>query len=279
MLPESKVISFLDEKYGFSLRFFEGQRLINDLAIIHDVKKDGFVFFRELVLTSMHLISYLKTNEGYGLFIDSDEPYFRFKIESNEHGSMRTILFPENFDTFPEKVSAKIRLSKMTRGNPTPYTSIIEVNNKKPSEIVDQILRDSYQVEGKIHLSDKSDQSVYLTKLPRKNVNKQVDELSYDNFWNANGQKILDIMDEGLTDTTRIKNILAGLGFTYLSTKDIQFKCPCSREQMLSGVRSLIHSHTIDEIFEDKKEIETKCDYCKTYYIILRDEIESMIKS
>jgi molecular chaperone Hsp33 len=278
MLPESKVISFLDEKYGFSLRFFEGQRLINDLAIIHDVKQDGFVFFRELVLTSMHLISYLKTNEGFGLFIDSDDPYFRFKIEANEHGSMRTILFPENFDTFPDKVSAKIRLSKMTRGNPTPYTSIIEVNNHRPSDITDQILKDSYQVEGKIHLSEKSDQSLYLTKLPRKNVNKQVDEISFEEFWNRNGQKILDIMDEGLTDTTRIKNKLAELGFTYLSTKDIHFKCPCSREQMLSGVLSLIHSHTVDEIFEDKKEIETKCDYCKTYYIILRDEIESMIK-
>lgn len=278
MLPESKVISFLDEKYGFSVRFLEGQRLIQDLALIHDVKKEGFSFFRELVLTSMHLINYLKRDEGFGLFIDSEEPYFRFKIEANEHGSMRTILFPEDFETFPETISATVRMSKISRKNPTPYTSIIKVKDLKPSEIVDQILKDSYQVEGKIYISEKSDQSFYMTKLPRKNVNKKVDEITYSEFWNMNGQKILDIIGEGLTDSSLIKNKMSELGFTYLQSKSIEFKCPCSREQMMTGVLSLIHSHTVDEIFEDKKEIETRCDYCKTYYIILRDEIESQLK-
>jgi len=278
MLPESKVISFLDEKYGFSVRFLEGQRLIQDLALIHDVKKEGFSFFRELVLTSMHLINYLKRDEGFGLFIDSEEPYFRFKIEANEHGSMRTILFPEDLETFPETISATVRMSKISRKNPTPYTSIIKVKDLLASEIVDQILKESYQVEGKIYISEGSDQSFYMTKLPRKNVNKKVDEITYSEFWNMNGQKILDILNEGHTDSTLIKNKMSELGFTFLQSKSIEFKCPCSREQMLTGVLSLIHSHTVDEIFEDKKEIETRCDYCKTYYIILRDEIESQLK-
>jgi len=278
MLPESKVISFLDEKYGFSVRFLEGQRLIQDLALIHDVKKEGFSFFRELVLTSMHLINYLKRDEGFGLFIDSEEPYFRFKIEANEHGSMRTILFPEDLETFPETISATVRMSKISRKNPTPYTSIIKVKDLLASEIVDQILKESYQVEGKIYISEESDQSFYMTKLPRKNVNKKVDEITYSEFWNMNGQKILDILNEGHTDSTLIKNKMSELGFTFLQSKSIEFKCPCSREQMLTGVLSLIHSHTVDEIFEDKKEIETRCDYCKTYYIILRDEIESQLK-
>ena len=279
MLPESKVISFLDEKYGFSVRLLEGQRLIQDLALIHNVKKDGFSFFRKLVLTSMHLISYLKRDEGFGLFIDSEEPYFRFKIEANEHGSMRTMLFPEEFDTFPEKITATVRLSKVSRKNPTPYTSIIKAVDLKPSEIVDQILKDSYQVQGKIYISDQSDQSFYMTKLPRKNVNKKMDELSFEEFWDMNGEKVLDILSEGHTDSTLIKNSMSKLGFTFLQSKSIEFKCPCSREQMLSGVLSLIQSHTVDEIFEDKKEIEARCDYCKTYYIIPRDEIESQIKN
>ncbi len=279
MLPESKVLSFLDEKYGFSLRFLEGQRLIHDLAIIHNVKQEGFSFFRELVLTGMHLISYLKTDEGYGFFIDSDDPYFRFKIEANEHGSMRTLLFPEEFNTFPKKINANVRLSKINKSNPVPYTSIIEVKNTKPSEIADQILKESFQVTGKIFLSEKSDQSLYLTKLPRKNVNKQIDEVTFEEFWKMNGDKIMEVLDEGLTDSSMIKNKLSKLGFTFLHSKNIEFKCPCSREQMLSGVLSLIHSHTLDEIFEGKEDIETRCDYCKTHYMILKEEIESMIKN
>lgn len=279
MLPESKVISFLEEKYGFSLRILEGQKIIHDLAIIHDVKSEGFNFFRELVLSGLHLISYLKINEGFGLFIDSDNPYFRFKIEANENGTLRTLLIPEDFTTFPEKITGIARLSKVFPNNPRPYTSIIEIKNQRVGEITNNILKDSYQVHGKIVLSEKSDQSLYLTKLPRKNINKEIEDLSLDEFWEEHGQDIMNILDEGLVDSSRIKNKLGTLGFTYLHSKELNFRCPCSRKQMVLGVSSLIKNHTIDEIFEDKSEIETRCDYCKTYYIITRQEIESSIKN
>ncbi|MCO4792504.1 MAG: Hsp33 family molecular chaperone HslO [Bacteriovoracaceae bacterium] len=278
MLPESKVLSFLDEKYGFSLRFLEGQKLIHDLAIIHDVKKEGFSFFRELVLSGLHLISYLKMGEGFGLFIDSEDPYFRFKLEANEHGTMRTLLFPEDFCRFPEGINGVVRLSKISKNNPKPYTSIIELKNERAKDIANQILKESYQVQGKIVLSDKSDQSFYLTKLPRKNINKQIEDLSLDEFWNEHGDEIVNILDEGLIDSTRIKNKMSDLGFTFLHDKTVEFKCPCSREQMLLGITSLVHNHTVDEIFEEKNEIETRCDYCKTYYIIEKKEILKELK-
>ena len=47
---------------------------------------------------------------------------------------------------------------------------------------------------------------------------------------------------------------------------------------MVLGINSLLAAHTIDEIFEGKDSIETKCDYCNTYYQILKTEIEKSIK-
>ena len=41
MLSNSKVLSFIDNKEGFTVYFFEGQKLIHDLAIIHDLKGEG----------------------------------------------------------------------------------------------------------------------------------------------------------------------------------------------------------------------------------------------
>ncbi len=42
---------------------------------------------------------------------------------------------------------------------------------------------------------------------------------------------------------------------------------------MVNGIRTLIRSTGIDHVFgEDEQEIETKCDYCKTSYLILKSE-------
>ena len=121
MLRSSKILSFLDEKNNFHVRFLEGQKIINDLALIHDVKNKGFEFFRELTLTNIHLISTLKNSEGLGLFIDSNEPYFRFKLECSESGNIRTLLFPESLDLFPKSVSGELRFSKIFPCRTAPY--------------------------------------------------------------------------------------------------------------------------------------------------------------
>ena len=62
-----------------------------------------------------------------------------------------------------------------------------------------------------------------------------------------------------------------------LTSTEISFKCGCSRDRMLQGVASLVRSEGIDGIFEDKDEIETKCDYCKTFYLITKDEVRTSL--
>jgi redox-regulated HSP33 family molecular chaperone len=42
---------------------------------------------------------------------------------------------------------------------------------------------------------------------------------------------------------------------------------------MVQGIRSLVKSSGIDQVFApDEDEIETKCDYCKTSYLLLKKE-------
>ncbi|WP_034720230.1 Hsp33 family molecular chaperone HslO, partial [Bacteriovorax sp. DB6_IX] len=64
----------------------------------------------------------------------------------------------------------------------------------------------------------------------------------------------------------------------FIGSKEISFKCNCSRERMLTGVAGLTGSHTIDDIFDGKESLEAKCDYCKTNYLITRDEIINLIQ-
>jgi molecular chaperone Hsp33 len=59
----------------------------------------------------------------------------------------------------------------------------------------------------------------------------------------------------------------------FLGSREIKFKCHCSRERMIQGLWSIIKTSGLNQIFlENEEEIETKCDYCKTNYRILKKE-------
>ena len=275
MLSESRLYSFIDRENNFTVHFLEGQKLIHDLAMIHEVKGQGFAYFRDAILTSQNLVSLLKPGEGMGLFIDSDEPYFRLKIEMNHAGRMRTLLMPENFDSFPDKIKGVCRLSKLFPNNSNAYTSVIDLNGVSFHQVVNTILKDSYQMKSEIHVSKNSDQSTMLLQLPPIKVDKEefVEPISVKEYWLKIQTTINDLFDKATTEQEVIQKSFESLGLTYLGSKKLEFKCSCSRERMLNSINSLCKSTSINEIFEGKDSIESKCDYCKTFYLITRDDV------
>jgi molecular chaperone Hsp33 len=280
MLPESRLFNFIDSKNGFTISFFEGQKVIHDLAIIHNLKNKGFHFFRNSILSSLPLINFLKPQENMGLFIDSDEPYFRLKLEMNSAGNMRTLLLPETFDELPETYSGQVRQSKMFPHSPNPYTSVMKVDNKSTNEVINMILKDSYQINSKVFLSDDSDQSVLFSRLPQKNVNKEevIERKSLHDYWLELEPKISELFKKASTDYEEIQKTFEELGFEFIASKDIAFKCNCSRDRMVTGVAGLTGAHTLDDIFDGKESLEAKCDYCQTNYLITRDEIINLVQ-
>lgn len=274
MLRTSKLLSFLDEKNNFQLRFLEGQKIINDLAIIHDVKMKGFEFFRELVLTNIHLISTLKNREGLGLFVDSNDPYFRFKLECSENGHLRTLLFPEDLNVFPKSITGELRYVKLFSGRNTPYTSIIALEDKETKELTNSFLKDSHQANARVFLSDDSDQSIYIAKLPPRSGHSgdEGEDLSLMEYWDNNKDFLNDLMSQGINDKEKLVNDLSHHGLTFLQSKEIIFDCPCSEEKMKVGVQSLINTEGKDEVFQELNELEVTCDYCKSKYTLSKND-------
>jgi len=275
MLSESRLYSFIDQNAGFTLHFLEGQKLIQDLAIIHTSSSGGFQYFRDAILSIQLMISYLKPGEGLGIYIDSDVPYFRLKIEMSEQGQMRTLLLPEDFNEFPKTIKGKCRVVKTIPNEAHPYTSIINLDNVNFNEVVNQILKESYQLNSEIFLSDDSDQSVMLMKLPSININKiqTTYTLSVFEYWKTIQKELDALFKTHTSEYEVIQKSIEKLGLIYLGSKEIKFKCNCSRERMLQGVRTLIRSSGLDNVFApDESEIETKCDYCKTSYQLLKNE-------
>lgn len=273
MLPESCLYTFYDELNGFTVTFFEGQKLINDLAITHELKGSGFSYFRDSVLSVQPMISFLKHHEGLGIYIDSEIPYFRLKLETNESGAVRTLLLPEDFNQSPEKVTGICRLTKTFGHGQHPYTSVIQLNDISFSEVMNTILRDSYQVESKIYVSPDSDQSVMIMKLPNVNVNLHTANIrpSLDEYWIGHCAHINAIFKKALVLREDIMKGFGDLGLQFLKERQVQFSCSCSKERMLAGVKGLSDK---ENLFDPGQEfLETRCDYCKKVYRFEKSEI------
>lgn len=273
LLEESNLLSFFDEKNNFVVHFLEGQKLIHDLAIINDFRQKGLIYIRDCVLAFQPMIAFLKPGEGFGLYIDSEIPNFRFKIETNVSGTMRTLLLPEDLLEIPEKITGVCRLSKLyTTGN-KPYTSVIKLNETPFKELSNLILNESYQICGKVIVSDQADQSILLIRLPSINYDKeQLDtRLSIDDYCKLHDKSFKKIFSNAFSNEDRIIKSFERLNLTFLKSKQVKFRCACSRERMLLGLANII-DHA--ELFEpNNSTVETKCDYCKTYYQFSKEEI------
>jgi molecular chaperone Hsp33 len=274
MKNASRQYSFISNSHGFTISVIEGESLMSEISKIHNIGPYALDYYTKTVLSSIQMLNFLKPGENLGFYIDSEEPYFRFKIELHNSGSLRTLLLPEEFDDFPTRITGKCRIHKIISGK-APYTSIIELNNKPIELVVNEVMDQSYQTKSKIIMNPNSMSSLMLTKLPPSNMNKKIEDFD-DLSMQEIEAKFNDLIQAALlipnADIKIMEELFSAKGLTYIGSKEVSFNCPCSKDRMIENLFTLPEKDR-HEIFIDKKSIETRCDYCNTIYEIHKQEI------
>jgi molecular chaperone Hsp33 len=273
MLANSRLYSFLDHKNGFNIHFLEGQKLIHDLVLLHPMQRQGFAYFRDTFLGLLPIIFFLKPGESLGIYIDSEKPYFRLKIETNSSGHTRTLLLPEEFNLFPEKITGNIRISKIFSSNKSPYTSMLDLKDIDTKDVINQVLTESYQTNSEVIVANQSDQSIMVTKLPPLNTNSVIDEtVSRKEYVKRNFDFFNEAFEMASDDIEKIVKKFEDHGLSYLGSRQVSFFCPCSQERMVLNLRGL-YSKDIDELFQGQEILEIKCDYCRKVHNISKADV------
>lgn len=277
-MKESRLFSFIDQQSAFTVHFLHAEKLINDIMRIHNIGPTAFKFYQETLLSSAQMLNFMKATENMGFYIDSQEPYFRFKIELNAQGTMRTLLLPEEFDAFPDTVTGKARVTKAFPNN-APYSSVIELQNESVFNITNRVLQQSYQTKTHIE-TNPLNFGLMFSKLPPSSLAKKFDEiidLPLQDFVDKNSNLAKDIeqlvskAQKGLSEK-EIVSFFTEKSFVYLGSKEVKFFCPCSKERMSANMLTLANSD-LDEIFRDKDSVEVRCDYCNSIYDISKDQL------
>ena len=275
-LPASRLYTFLDEDREFALYFLEGQRLIHDVVLTHGVKGPGFSYFRDAVLCVQLMISLIKRGEQIGFYIDSEDPYFRLKIETGHDGDVRCVLIPDQFREFPAAMHGFVRMLKLFPFNRPPYESVLRADGLALREIVNRVLRDSYQVHCATMVSERSDQSAMLHQLPplpgRVDYDFSLDAVHVRR--DRIGDDVRNVFARGLLDGDEIRDAFAAIGWRCIAERTVQLRCSCSRERMVDNVR-LVYAREGESLFDlGQSVLEIVCEYCKSKYLIARKELQ-----
>ncbi|MEX0798706.1 MAG: Hsp33 family molecular chaperone HslO [Bacteriovoracaceae bacterium] len=275
-MKESRLFSFIDNQSAFTLHFLDGAKLMEDIKKIHNIGPVAFKFYRDVVLSSMQMINFMKSTENMGFYIDSEDPYFRFKVEMSEQGNMRTLILPEEFEDFPQSINGKARVTKAFP-NKTPYSSVIELKKEPTRGITNKVLKESYQTKTQIVVGDNGDFSLMFSKLPPSSLAKKFDEivdLPLDNFMDKHKDLPEQIEKEKLEQEKEIIQFFSQEGLTYLGSKEVKFSCPCSKERMVANLLTL-GDKDLKSAFQEKESLEVRCDYCNSLYEIRQSEMKA----
>lgn len=274
----SRQYHFICNKHGFSISLIEGDNMMEQVNEIHNIGPHAVEYYKKTILSSMQMVNFLKPGENLGFYIDSEEPYFRFKIELSNTGTFRTLLLPEEFDDFPDKINGKVRLVKIFNAR-EPYHTILELNNHEVGGIVNEVIQKSYQTNSKIILSEGTNSSLMITKLPPTNINKKIedfDDLTLEQIELKYQKLIQAALLIPNADVKTMDDLFQNEGLQYLGSKEVKFHCPCSHERMVENLFTLPEKDRQD-IFAENSSLEIRCDYCNTLYNIQKAELDKNI--
>ncbi len=273
-LNPSRLFSFLDDKDNYVVSFLEGQCLIADLAINHGYGPNDLSFFRDAVLSSQHLVQFFKNNESIGFYLDSDNPDFHFKIETSSQGYLRALKLPPSEEPMPKRINAMVRLIKTSPSQKEPYSSILQVRNSDLESIMNQILEQSYQIAAQVLLAPDADQSILVSRLP---VAEEEDGtiVAPREYLLRKKKVFLELFAKNLNREEEVIQSFESLGFRYLSNTELRLHCPCSKENVINSLGSILQSELAEAAAQGEDHLSIKCHYCNKTYNIRKSDLPS----
>lgn len=88
---------------------------------------------------------------------------------------------------------------------------------------------------------------------------------------------VTSILDEGKTPEEMLGLVLKDLDPQILGTKEVKFKCNCSREKA-EQILMMSTKKDLEELSKKEDGVEVVCEFCSSVYKFSQDEIKQMAK-
>ena len=86
-----------------------------------------------------------------------------------------------------------------------------------------------------------------------------------------------ELIQEGKTGREIAKLIAGDADYVVHKNFPVKYKCSCSKERFLKGIKSLGY-RTIEKIYKEDRKIDATCQYCHHTYHFDEDELFDMLE-
>lgn len=94
----------------------------------------------------------------------------------------------------------------------------------------------------------------------------------------ADLEPVTTMMDKGMTPEDMLSYLFEGVDIEFTEKRDVEFYCDCSKEKV-SRALAAISDKDMQDIVDDKEDIEVKCFFCNTAYKFSIDDIKTLLSS
>lgn len=86
---------------------------------------------------------------------------------------------------------------------------------------------------------------------------------------------ITDMLEKGMTPEDILKEVMGDMDVQFTDKIPTRFQCNCSKEKIVKALAG-ISKKELDEIINDGKEINVRCDFCNTDYKFSVEELKTL---
>lgn len=268
------------------------KNLVEEIRKIHNYSPIAIAALGRSLSASLMMGEMLKNKEDLlTIIIKGDGPLKQIVVTSNHNGeakgyaSVPDVILPPN-DKGHLNVGCAIGKGTLTvikdYGLKEPYVSTIDLVTSEIAEDLTYYFSQSEQTPTAIGLGvllNKQEVTVaaaggFIVQLmpntPDETITKLEDNLN-------KFTSVTDILRQNKTPEELLKIVLDGFDVQFTSTRDVFFRCSCSKEKGLNAIRTLSNEE-IQEIIKENKDVEITCDFCNKTYIYTPSDLEAILK-
>ena len=224
------------------------------------------------------------------LMMKGDGPINGVTVTADSKGNVKgyvgnpNVLIPANYAGKLD-VGAAIGYGTLTvikdMGLKEPYVSQVPLGTSEVAEDLTYYFASSEQVPSAVGLGDlmSKDNTVkqaggFIVQLmpfaDEEVINKLEERVN-------NISSVTEMLEKGMTPEDILKEVMGDMDVEFTDKIETGFVCNCGKEKIAKALAG-ISKKDMDEIINDGKEIEVKCDFCNTTYKFSVEELQTLRK-
>lgn len=284
---KNKLYSFILEDENIRGAILHGTHLINEMSLNHKLGILETLVLGHAYLGISLMTSNIKKDGRLAFKISCSGPIKGISVESNSYGEVRGFLKAnpiaidkplENFDLTPFFGTGDLEVTHYPEYAKQPYIGHVKLKYMNIASDLANYYLESEQTPTYFNLSIKFDKKglvtgaggLLLQTLP--NAGKEI----VDNLENIvqNFPSIGEEFSKEISPEELINKNLEKFSPKMLSSKRVEFYCPCSKKSMMKMIDSLDKNTKNDIIKNGPFPLDIKCHNCNTTYSFEKDELK-----